>query len=298
MTCDAMPGAEVLCVGELLWDSLPAGLFLGGAPFNVACHLRAAGIPAAIVSRVGPDRLGEEALRRAERYGVAVDLVQVDLTRQTGFVVATIDGEGNARYEIVDDVAWDAIEAPDTLLARADEARAIVFGTLAQRHEKSRETIERLWSSRALMVFDVNLRPPHEDQEVIRRSLQRADVVKVDAYEMERLTSLFGLPLGERDFAGAVSRSYSCPVVVVTRGANGAAMLRDGEWTDHSGIEVRVRDTIGSGDAFLATLVAGLLAERDSRAILEEANRVGARVASQVGALPSDGSVPGATSRG
>jgi fructokinase len=290
-----MPTGEVLCVGELLWDSLPAGLFLGGAPFNVACHLRVAGVPSAIVSRVGRDRLGDEALRRAARYGVAVDLVQVDETRPTGFVVATIDQDGNARYEIVDDVAWDALEATEALVRRAAEARAIVFGTLAQRHDATRQAIEQLWSSRGLMVFDVNLRPPYEDRDVIRRSLERADVVKVDAFELERLAALFGLPLGAREFAGAVCRSYSCSAVVVTRGRDGAAMLRDGEWTEHPGFEVEVRDTVGSGDAFLATLIEGLLAERDSGAILERANRAGADVASQVGALPSDGSALGAS---
>jgi fructokinase len=140
------------------------------------------------------------------------------------------------------------------------------------------------------MVFDVNLRPPYEDQAIIRRSLERADVVKVDAFEQERLAALFGLPHHAREFAGAVSRSYSCSVVVMTRGRDGAVMLRDGEWAEHPGFEVEVRDTIGSGDAFLATLVAGLLAERDSRAILADANRVGAYVASQVGAVPSGAS--------
>src|SRR5262245_29238133 len=134
-----MPGdvREVLCVGELLWDSLPAGLFLGGAPFNVACHLRAAGIPASIVSCVGKDWLGEEAMRRAANYGVAVDLVQVDTRRPTGLVTATIDAAGNPTYDIVDDVAWDAIEPGDALPFRAATASAIVFGTLAQRHRTS-----------------------------------------------------------------------------------------------------------------------------------------------------------------
>src|SRR5918911_4746997 len=128
-----MPGSEILCVGEVLWDALPAGLFLGGAPFNVACHLRAAGMPVTLVSRVGADLLGEEALRRVARYGVGTDLVQVDPALPTGFVRVTIDDAGNPEYEIVEPAAWDAIEPTDALLARAAGARAVVFGTLAQR---------------------------------------------------------------------------------------------------------------------------------------------------------------------
>src|SRR5215213_7557415 len=113
-----MPSSEVLCVGEVLWDALPAGLFLGGAPFNVACHLRAAGLPVAMVSRVGADHLGDEAVRRAARYGVGTDLIEVDSSLPTGFVRATVDDEGNARYEIVEPAAWDAIAASDALLGR------------------------------------------------------------------------------------------------------------------------------------------------------------------------------------
>ncbi len=198
-----MPTDEVLCVGELLWDALPAGLFLGGAPFNVACHLSATGVPATMVSRVGADRLGEEAVRRAQRYGVATDLVQVDPTLPTGFVSATIDDSGQANFVIVDGVAWDTIEPNEALLARAEKSRAIVFGSLAQRHATTRRTIERLWESKALMVFDLNLRPPFEDREVIRRSLQRADVVKVTREELQRLASWFELPHGDRESASA-----------------------------------------------------------------------------------------------
>src|SRR5512132_2179119 len=124
-----MPTGEVLCVGEILWDSLPTGLFLGGAPFNVACHLGVGGVPVAMVSRVGADRLGDEALRRARDYGVATDLVQVDPHLPTGLVNATIDESGEARYVILEDAAWDAIELNEALLARAENAAAIVFGS-------------------------------------------------------------------------------------------------------------------------------------------------------------------------
>jgi fructokinase len=291
-----VPNAEILCVGEVLWDALPAGLFLGGAPFNVACHLSAAGVPVTMVSRVGDDRLGEEALRRAARYGVGTDLVQVDPTLPTGFVRVTVDDAGHAEYEILEPAAWDAIEPTKTLLKRAAAARAIVFGSLAQRQAITRATIERLWDSEALMVFDLNLRPPYEDREIISRSLRRADVVKISQHELQRLASWFDLPEGQRESAVALAESFACDVVCVTRGKDGAALWRDGAWTEHPGFEVEVRDTVGAGDAFLAVLLAGLLAGGDSNALLHNANLIGAYVATQFGAVPADQSAasPGA----
>ncbi len=125
----------MLCVGEVLWDALPAGLFLGGAPFNVACHLRAAGESVAMVSRVGADHPGGEALRRMARYGVSSDLVQVDSAVPTGLVRVTVDKAGNAEYEIVEPAAWDGIVPTKALLQQAAEARAIVFGLHVNRGE-------------------------------------------------------------------------------------------------------------------------------------------------------------------
>jgi fructokinase len=250
--------------------------------------LSAAGVPVSMVSRVGDDRLGEEALRRAAGYGVGTDLVQVDGTLPTGFVRATVDDEGHAEYEIVQPVAWDAIVPTEALLARAADARAIVFGSLAQRHTVTRGTIERLWDSKALMVFDLNLRPPYEDRQVIDRSLRRADIVKVTHHEMQRLAKWFDLPDGDREAAAALAESFSCQMVCITRGKDGAALWRDGTWTEHEGFEVEVRDTVGAGDAFLAVLLAGFLAGRESEELLHNANLIGAYVATQFGAVPAD----------
>ena len=155
-----MPNDEVLCVGEVLWDALPAGLFLGGAPFNVACHLRAAGVPATLVSRVGADHLGEEVRARAERYGVGTDLLQVAPALPTGFVRVAVDDAGDARFEIVAPAAWDAIEATPALLARAADARAVVFGSLAQRNVVTRATVERLWEGPEMLPTLAELRAP------------------------------------------------------------------------------------------------------------------------------------------
>ena len=283
-----MPNAEILCVGEVLWDSLPAGLFIGGAPFNVACHLSAAGAPVSMVTRVGDDRLGEEALRRATHYGVGTDLAQVDPSLPTGFVRAVVDDAGHAQYDILEPAAWDAIAPTVELMRRAESARAVVFGSLAQRQAIARATIQRLWDSEALMVFDLNLRPPYEDREVISRSLARADVVKVTQHELQRLARWFDLPDDQREGAVALAERFSCQMVCVTRGKDGAALLRDGVWTEHPGFEVEVRDTVGAGDAFLAVLLVGFLAGSDTNTLLNNANLIGAYVATQFGAVPPD----------
>jgi fructokinase len=286
---DRMSESEVLCVGEVLWDALPEGLFLGGAPFNVACHLRAAGTAVSMVSRVGDDRLGDEALRRAARFGVGVDLIQVDAALPTGFVRVAVDDTGNPDYEILEPAAWDEIVPNETLLERAGRARAIVFGSLAQRRPTSRATIERLWETSALMVFDLNLRPPYDDRDVIRRSLTRADVVKLSEQELSRIAPWFGLEGSTRQMTASLAESFGCALVCVTRGGAGAALWRDGRWTEHPGYQVEVKDTVGSGDAFLAVFLAGLLAgPADDATLLQHANLLGAYVATQHGALPAD----------
>lgn len=241
-----------------------------------------------MVSRIGDDRLGEEILRRAARYGVATDLIQVDAALPTGFVRVSLNDAGVADYEIVAPAAWDAISLTDDLLARAERARAIVYGSLAQRNAITRVTIERLWDSDALMVFDVNLRPPFDDGEVVRRSLARADIVKLSLEELTQLARWFTLPTDIRDAAAAISETFGCGTVCVTRGAAGAGLWRDGTWLEHEGYEVEVRDTVGAGDAFLAVLVAGVLNGAKSEALLEHANLIGAYVATQDGAVPTD----------
>ena len=282
-----MPETETLCVGEVLWDSLPTGLSLGGAPFNVACHLRALGAPAGVVSRVGTDALGSDALRAMAERGLGTELVQVDATRPTGFVKVNVDDPRTPTYEVVEPAAWDAIELTDALLRRADAARFLVFGTLAQRHPVTRATIARLLDARAVKVFDVNLRPPHVDEGVVRRCLRKADVVKLNDGELRQLAGWLGLPAGMREAAGALAAAYGCRMVCVTRGCDGAAMWHRGAWTEHPGFEVAVADTVGAGDAFLAAVLRGLLGGADDRALVERANLLGAYVATQAGAVPA-----------
>lgn len=280
-------GNEILCVGEVLWDALPEGLFLGGAPLNVARHLHALGEEAIMVSRVGDDRLGREALRRLQARGMSTDLIQMDTERETGFVEVTLDEEGTPDYEIVQPVAWDALARTDPLAERAAQAAAIVFGSLAQRSETACRTVRALCAGDALKVFDVNLRPPHDERSVVEASLDIADVVKLNDHELVRMEGWFGLSGSVRETVEGLAERFACRAVCVTRGAEGSALWKDGRWWEHAGYRVRVKDTVGAGDAFLAAMLSGLLARRAGAELLDLANRLGAYVATRSGAVPA-----------
>ena len=278
---------EILCVGEVLWDALPEGLYLGGAPFNVACHLHALGEEVAVVSRVGDDTLGREVLRRLQARGMTTDLVQVDAELETGFVRVTFEEEA-PDYDIAQPVAWDALALTGPLAERASQAAAVVFGSLAQRQQRTRRAVRGLCDgSSALKVFDVNLRPPHTPRSIVEASLDLADVVKLNEQELLEISTWLGL---SGDFQGtvqALARRFDCWAVCVTRGAAGSVLCRDGQWTEHSSYQIEVQDTVGAGDAFLAALLAGLLAGHSSEQVLDFASRLGAYVASRSGATPA-----------
>jgi len=278
---------EILCVGEILWDALPDGLFLGGAPFNVASHLQALGQEVAFVSRVGDDRLGTEALRRMRARGLATDLMQIDDTLPTGFVQVELGGTGEPDYEILEPAAWDAITYTDTLDQHAERADALVFGSLAQRALTSRQTIQRLCQADLLRVFDVNLRPPFIDREVIEHSLKSADVVKLNDDELRSLRDWFGLPDGVEAAVAELAEVFDAQGVCVTCGDEGAWLWWQGETRHHPGYAVEVADAVGAGDSFLAALLTGFLSGRNGDVLLDHANRLGAFVASRPGALPT-----------
>ena len=279
--------APILCVGEVLWDSMPAGLFLGGAPLNVAYHLRQLGREVRLVSRVGDDALGHEVLRRLERAGLATDAVQVDPERPTGFVRVDLDAEGSPSYEIVRPAAWDAITLTGALRATAAQARAVVFGSLAQREAVSRETVRALAAASPCAVFDVNLRPPFDDADAVRQSLAVAQAVKLNDDELRTMAGWFGLGTGVRATIDALAEQFGLRMGGLTRGGEGAALWHEGRWTEHPGCPADVRDTVGAGDAFLAGLLAALLDGEDDATALHGACTLGAFVAGRSGATPA-----------
>ncbi len=274
------PLPTVTCIGELLWDVLPSGRVLGGAPANVAFHLRQLGLPVRLVTRLGRDEMGAAAHDALREHGLPVDDVQWDETLPTGAAHVTLDESGQASYRFVTPAAFDAIEAPEFV------PEIVVFGSLAQRDERSAAALHHFVARASLRVYDVNLRPPFTSLDTVRRSLPLANLVKVNADEARLLAEALSLPAEPREFAQALAASCGTEVVCITRGAAGAALWRDAEWVEAPGVGVGAVDTVGAGDAFLAALVHGWASGLESATLLQRANQLGAYVAARRGAMP------------
>jgi fructokinase len=287
MTNDRTP--TVLCFGEILWDFLPDGAFPGGAPFNVAYHLHQHGIDARVASAVGRDVLGVELLRRLDAWGIPTTAVVQHENVPTGYVRAVLNARGDAHYEITPEVAWDQIPA-EPVLPVAGRADALVFGSLAQRSPTNRRSLAAVLTAlppSALRVFDVNLRPPHDDLALVRQLAAEATVLKLNAEEAARLCPGSGGPAAGEAHARALAAQTRGGSVVITAGGYGAGFLHEGNWHREPGRRVDVLDTVGAGDAFLAALLAGLLAGADAATALARACRTGEWVASCRGATPA-----------
>jgi fructokinase len=270
----------VTCIGELLWDVLPTGRTLGGAPANVAYHLAQLGLGVRIVTRIGRDELGAAALAELRRRRLPVADVQYDDVLETGAAYVSLDATGHPDYRFVTPAAWDAIEPPGVL------PDVVVFGSLAQRDSRSESAVREVLAHAALRIYDVNLRPPFTPLEVVARSLPLATIVKVNADEARQIATFLDLPAGAADFAAALASRYALRMVCITRGPEGAAMWTDGVWTEVDGLPIVPVDTVGAGDAFLAALIHGWLAGSEPRQVLGRANRLGACVATRRGAMP------------
>ncbi len=293
---DAPPSA--VCFGEILWDFLPDGLFAGGAPFNVGYHLHRHGVSVHLASAVGRDLLGDELLRRLKHWGLDTDGIARHQGLPTGYVRAELGADGDAHYEITPSVAWDQIATGEDTTRAVFAAQALVFGSLAQRSPFNRAALDRLLAvlpSSALRVFDVNLRPPHDDLDLVRELAKRASLLKLNNAEAARLCGDepgFGR---EERHARALADASGCALLCVTAGEHGAGLLRDGKWHWEPGRPVAVVDTVGSGDSFLASLIANLLrGNLTDPEILARACRLGEWVAGRRGATPLyDGTTPG-----
>ncbi|AOS45441.1 2-dehydro-3-deoxygluconokinase [Lacunisphaera limnophila] len=281
----------VACFGEILWDFLPRGAFPGGAPFNVAYHLHRLGLHAHLISAVGQDLLGDDLLRRLRAWGLETDGVTRHLGLPTGHVQAVLDATGSATYEITQEVAWDQIMPGEDSIRAAHGARALVFGSLAQRSPANRAALNRLLAvlpADAWRVLDVNLRHPHDDLTLVRELARKCTLLKLNAGEAARLTDDTPLPGREEAHARALAVSCGNPLVCVTAGEHGAGLLAHGAWHWVAARPTTVRDTVGAGDAFTAGLLAGLLRHDESPAVaLERACRLGEFVAARDGATPA-----------
>ena len=279
-------------LGELLWDLLPTGRQLGGAPANFAYIASLLGNRSAVLSRVGSDDLGREARDRCSALGLDISHLQSDPARPTGTVNVTLDAQGIADFEIVENVAWDNLEWTPDLKTLAALADVVCFGSLAQRREPARSTIQqflRTTRESCLRIFDVNLRQNYYTPVILKTGFALATVVKMNHVELPIVLSSVGLAPTEDEQADAelLLEHYGLELVCITRGASGSILVSRKGNSDHSGFRVKVADTVGAGDAFTATLAHGCRNGFSLEAINEAANRMGAWVASQPGATPS-----------
>jgi fructokinase len=287
----------ILGLGELLWDILPDGPRLGGAPANFAVMAGRLGNHVALLSRVGWDELGKQALENLESFPVDASLVQIDSRHETGRVTVSFD-EGEPQYTIHQPAAWDSLELSEEWVKIASRADAICFGSLAQRSLESRQTIQTLvaqTSATCVRVFDVNLRKPFYASEVIEESLELATVVKMNEAEVPLVMELLGLPVEGDSQTGETLRLRAKRLldefpnlnfIAVTRGAHGSMLVTKKGWHEHLGIPTQVVDTIGAGDAFTAALTHYLLQGADLATLNEAGNRWGSWIASQSGSMP------------
>ncbi|MBF1290751.1 MAG: carbohydrate kinase [Neisseria sicca] len=278
---------KVTSFGEVLWDDFPSGKVLGGAPLNVLVRLQSFGVDTAIISRRGDDADGEELLRQIQAKNVNTDLLQVCKECDTSLVKVILDKCGSASYEIVYPCAWDRIVVEDAALQRVAESDAFVFGSLASRDEISRAALDKLMEKAKFKIFDVNLRKPHYDTDRLLATMKRADMLKLNDDELYELSAIYGSPYHsiEQNIA-YLNRLTGAQTICVTLGGHGAILYKDDELYRHCGFRIKVADTVGSGDSFLAGLTYKLLNNAEPQEAITFACALGALVASRHGATP------------
>jgi fructokinase len=278
---------KVVCFGEVLWDVLPTGKVAGGAPMNVSIRLQSLGISTQIISRVGNDVLGKELELFLKKQQVSTSLVQTDHNLATGEVLVQLDAKGSATYDIVYPSAWDKIGLNCYNKQAVRDCDAFVFGSLACRDEVSSTTLLSLLELAPYKVFDVNLRPPFYSIPYIKEMMQLADFIKMNEEELLEIAQALGSASNmiESNII-FLSRMTNTATFCVTRGRDGAILYHDRQFYTHPGFLVKVEDTIGSGDSFLAAFLSRFLTTTDLFEAVRFACAVGALVATHKGANP------------
>ncbi|MDP9050262.1 MAG: carbohydrate kinase [Acidobacteriota bacterium] len=285
----------IVALGEVLWDVLPAGERLGGAAANLCVMAGRLGSNAVLASRVGSDEHGTRIVRELAAFPVDTNFVQRDPLLPTGKVTVAIDTEGQPAYCIHENAAWDAFEFSPAWTQLAQDADAVCFGTLAQRSPVSKATLEKfleMTRKGCLRALDLNLRYPYVNEEAIRWSLTKASLLKVNEEELKTVSELLGLrtrPSKDvwRASVDTLMSAFPLSLVCVTFGSAGSLIVSNHGYYRHPGVATNVVDTVGAGDAFLATVTYLTLAGTSLAEISEAANRNGAWVASQAAAIPN-----------
>lgn len=277
----------VVCFGEILWDLLPQGKLPGGAPVNVAYHLKRLGKNPAVISRVGKDPSGNELIQSFREKGIESRFIQTDDLHETGKVLVTIRDHHEAEYDIVKPVAWDFIEWQKPFTSLVAAADYFVFGSLVTRNPISRTTLFQCIESAATKVLDINLRPPHFEQKIIKELLGKADVLKLNLAELHLISGWLHEYDTDEEQVKQLQEKFKIETIIVTRGTAGATLCVKGDFYEHPGFVVRVADTVGSGDAFLAAMISKMIDHSGPDEALAFANALGAFVASCPGGCPT-----------
>jgi len=279
----------VIGIGEILWDILPDGRQMGGAPANFAFHARTLGAASVIVSAVGDDPPGREILAQIRSRGLDASGIATVSSAPTGTVTVALDADGIPHYTIHEGVAWDIIPWTAGLKDIAARAGAVCFGTLAQRSPVSGATIGSFLDATrpdCLRVLDLNLRQSHFSRDIIHGLLERTTVLKLNDDELATVAGMLSLPGPESRVLAGLLEAYPLTVIALTKGPSGSRLCGHGVDLSHPGFPVETADTVGAGDAFTAALVTGMLRHRSWEEIGERANRIAGYVCSRKGAWP------------
>jgi len=277
-------------LGEILWDMLPTGKQLGGAPANFAYHAQALGSKGVVVSCIGDDELGKEILSQLGSLGLDCGYIAVDKVHRTGTVTVKLDDKGVPDFTIHENVAWDFIPLSEALLKLAARADAVCFGSLCQRSDVSRDTVRRfLKETRAdcLRIFDINIRQSYYSKDVTDTMLKTSNVLKLNEDELPLVADLLDIKGTETEILSELAARYDLELIVLTMGAEGSRLYgADGDSVFAGIPPAKIADTVGAGDAFTAAVAVGLLRGKSLDEINAHANRVASFVCSQAGATP------------
>ncbi len=285
-----MKDSIVVGMGEALWDVLPDGKKIGGAPANFAYHCGQFGINSIAVSAIGDDKLGQELSEQFDGKKLKYNLSTVPYP--TGTVQVELDDEGVPQYEIKENVAWDNIPMTDELKRIASKCKAICFGSLAQRNVVSRQTINAFIDAipadnDALKVFDINLRQNFYTKEILTESMKRCNILKINDEELVTISRLFGYPgIDLQDKCWILLGKYNLKMLILTCGINGSYVFVPGSVSFVETPKVDVADTVGAGDSFTAAFISSLLKGKDVIEAHKTAVAVSAYVCTQNGAMP------------
>lgn len=275
------------CFGEVLWDVFPDHEKIGGAPLNVALRLKSFGNDVAMISAVGNDDLGKQLISYINENKLTSTYIQVHDGYQTGKVNVTLDRNGSASYEIKYPVSWDYIALNDENLKLVKESKVFIYGSLICRHSVSKDTLFKLLDQANFKVFDVNLRAPFYSFELLNDLMSKADFVKFNDEELALVVKNLNPVLKSiEDQMTFIARKFNVSHICVTRGGEGAVLWIKGQFYYNSGYLIKVKDTVGAGDSFLASLIYNITKEATPQYALDFACAVGAMVAGSEGANP------------